>query len=121
MREIAGGTDAGGKAFSALGRGENRFSMAHPEYDPRIAYTLALPFVVATTSAIYQFLKTGEAPEDVRDLYAPKTGGTIPGLGGKGEVKEHVLMPGFHKDVYGWLAHPLREAYAKSSGAVSTA
>ena len=121
MREIAGGAGAGAKAFSALGRGENKFSMAHPEYDPRIAYTLALPTVVAMTSAIYQYLKTGELPQDTSDLYAPKTGGTIPGLGGKGEVQEHVLMPGFHKDVYGWLAHPLREAYAKGSGAVTTA
>lgn len=121
MREIAGGTYQAGKALGALAKGENRFSMAHPEFDPRISYALAFPFVIGTTSAIYQYLRTGEPPQDWRDLYAPKTGGTIPGLGGKGQVPEHVLMPGFQKDVYGWLMHPQREAYAKLGGGVTTA
>jgi hypothetical protein len=120
MREIAGGTYAGGKALGALAKGENRFSMAHPEYDPRISYVLGAATVVGLTSAIYQYLKAGELPESWHDLYAPKTGGTIPGLGGKGQVAEHALMPGFHKDVYGWLAHPIREAYAKLGGAPQT-
>src|SRR5213075_2220628 len=122
MRELAGGVGAAGKAAAgSIKDRENRFSMAHPEFDPRISYSLAFPFVVATTSAMYQFLKTGEAPQDPYDLYAPRTGGTVPGLGGKGQVPEHVLMPGFQKDVYGWLAHPLREGYAKLGGVPTTA
>jgi hypothetical protein len=122
MRQIGGGTYAAGKAAAlSLKTGENRFSMAHPEFDPRISYAIAFPFVVATISAIYQGLRAGEAPQDWRDLYAPRTGGTVPGLGGKGQVPEHALMPGFQKDVYGWLSHPLREAYAKLGGLPTTA
>jgi hypothetical protein len=122
MREIAGGTYAAGKAGAlSLKNRENRFSMAHPEFDPRISYAIAFPFVVSTISGIYQYLRAGEAPQDWRDLYAPRTGGTVPGLGGKGQVKEHALMPGFQKDVYGWLTHPLREGYAKLGGLPTTA
>jgi hypothetical protein len=122
MRQIGGGTYAAGKAAAlSLKTGENRFSMAHPEFDPRISYAIAFPFVVATISAIYQGLRAGEAPQDWRDLYAPRTGGTVPGLGGKGQVPEHALMPGFQKDVYGWLSHPLREGYAKLGGLPTTA
>jgi hypothetical protein len=32
-----------------------------------------------------------------------------------------MLMPGFHKDVYGWLAHPLQEAYYKLGALPTTA
>ena len=122
MRALAGGTYAAGKAgVLSIKNQENRFSMAHPEFDPRISYAIAFPFVMATISAIYQGFRAREAPQDWRDLYAPRTGGTIPGLGGKGQVKEHALMPGFQKDVYGWLTHPLREGYAKLGGLTTTA
>jgi hypothetical protein len=121
MREIAGGAYGAGKAgVLSIKNQENRFSMAHPEFDPRISYALALPFVVGTISTIYQYLRARERPQDWRDLYAPRTGGTVPGLGGKGKYPEHALMPGFQKDVYGWLMHPLRESYAKLGGLNTT-
>ena len=75
---------------------------------------------MATISTIYQYLRAGEAPEDWRDLYAPKTGGMVPGVGGRGMVKEHVLMPGYQKDVLGWIHHPLQEAYNKMGGLPTT-
>ena len=38
----------------------------------------------ATANAVYQYLKTGQAPESVDDLVAGRTGGTAPGFGGRG-------------------------------------
>lgn len=124
MKEIGGGSAAAGQALYTLGKtrgAENRFDMTHKDWDPRMAYPLALMFAVSTISTIYQMLRAGEAPESWRDLYAPKTGGTVPGVGGKGMVKEHVLMPGYQKDVLGWAMHPAQEAYNKMGGLPTTA
>jgi hypothetical protein len=124
IKEIGGGTAATGKALYELGKtrgANNRFDMTNPEWDPRMAYAIAFPFVVGTISSVYQYLRAGEGPEGWRDLYAPKTGGMVPGVGGKGMVKEHVLMPGYQKDVLGWIHHPVQEAYNKLGGLPTTA
>jgi hypothetical protein len=122
MKEIGGGTYATGRALGKLAMtGENRFSSTHPEWDPRMSYAIAFPFVLGTVSSIYQFLRDGEAPTGWRDIYAPRTGGTVPGVGGRGQVPEHVLMPGYQKDVLGWIHHPLQEVYNKLGGLPTTA
>jgi hypothetical protein len=79
------------------------------------------PFGIAFMGAAYQFLRTGQLPDDTRDLYAPKTGAKVPGLGGKGQVDERVLLPGYHKDVLGWIHDPAMEAYNKLGSAWTTA
>lgn len=123
IKEIGGGTYSAGRALGklALSKGaENRFDMTHKDWDPRMVYPLALTVAVGAISTIYQFLRTGEGPSGWRDLYAPKTGGTVPGVGGRGQVPEHVLMPGYQKDVLGWLSHPGQEAYNKMGGLPTT-
>jgi len=45
-------------------------------------------------STAYQYLKTGKAPQDTDDLFAPRTGGTL-----KGGAPERILTPGYQKDV----------------------
>jgi hypothetical protein len=101
IREIGGG---------AIGLVTNpqRLNIAHPEYDPRAAYVMAMPAVVALTSAVYQMLKTGEAPKSMTDLVAPRTGGQST-VG----APERVLAPGYEKDVIGWAADPVHEAANK--------
>jgi hypothetical protein len=106
FREIGGG-------IAGLAKHPERVSMKHPDYDPRAAYVLALPIVVATTSAAYQYLKTGKTPESPEDLVAPRTGGTSPGFGGRGEVEERAMLPGYHKDVLGWYNDWKQEAANK--------
>lgn len=110
-REIAGGT-------AQLARNPARLSMKHPDWKPGANYALALPFVVATANAVYQYLKTGKSPESVQDLMAPETGGTIAGAGGKGKVAERAQTPGYEKDVFGWLHSPKDEAFNKLSGII---
>jgi hypothetical protein len=126
MKEIGGGTYSGARAVAraAIERDPSRLGVLNPSnknYDPRTAYAVAMPMVIAATSAMYQaLLGSHDAPESWRDLYAPRTGGMVAGPGGS-RVQEHMLMPGYHKDVYGWLAHPGGEAYNKLSGVWSTA
>lgn len=122
MKEIGGGAYSGARAVTraAIERDPSRLNVlnpANPHYDPRVAYAIAMPMTIAATSAMYQyFLGSKDAPASWRDLYAPRTGGILP----RG-VQEHMLMPGYHKDVYGWLAHPGVEAYNKFGGVWTTA
>jgi hypothetical protein len=61
-------------------------------------------------SGIYQYLVgSGDLPKDWRDLYAPRSGG-------KGLVPEDMLMPGYQKDLHGYIMDPLREGYGKLGG-----
>jgi len=121
MKEIGGGAYAGLRApvRAAIERDPSYLGVLNPRsehYDPRVAYAIAMPMVIGMTSAVYQYLLgSHEAPTSWRDLYAPRTGGTYKG------AAEHMLMPGYHKDVYGWLAHPGIEAYNKLGGLWQTA
>ncbi len=110
-RTIGGGT-------AALLRNPARLSMKHPDWKPNANYALALPFVMATTNAVYQFLKTGTTPDSVQDLMAPETGGMVKGVGTNNKVKERAQLPGYEKDVFGWLHDPAAEAKNKLSGII---
>lgn len=110
-RAIGGGT-------ASLVRNPARLSMKHPDWKPQANYTLALPFVVATANAFYQYLKTGKSPDSIQDLMAPETGGMVEGVGTRNKVVERGQTPGYEKDVFGWLHSPKDEAYNKLSGIV---
>ncbi|HEX6825725.1 MAG TPA: hypothetical protein VF077_05345 [Nitrospiraceae bacterium] len=120
-KEIGGGAYSGLRAVSAgiRERSLSRMNVLDPankNYDPRVAYAIAMPMTIAATSAMYQYLLgSHDAPASWHDLYAPRTGGKYKG------TPEHMLMPGYHKDVYGWIAHPGTEAYNKLGGVWQTA
>lgn len=109
VREIGGGLVSMARNPTRI---RGKLNLASNEYDPRAAYVVAMPAVVALTSAIYQYLKTGEPPQDVTDLMAPRTGG-------KAEFNqpERAILPGYEKDVYGWYNNPSQEAFDKLSTA----
>jgi len=113
FREIGGGTQS--LARGAL-KGENRLSLSAKNYDPRAAYAVAFPMSVAAMSMLYQFLKTGKGPDEWRDLAWPETGGKQPGVGKGRQVPERALLPGYHKDIAAYIAHPGREAGNKVAG-----
>jgi hypothetical protein len=104
----------------------NKLDMTHKDYDPNFAYAVAFPFGIAFMGAAYQFLKTGELPDTsspgafFRDVTTPKTGGKIPGFGGQGQVAERVMLPGYHRDIFGWMHDPKQEAYNKQNTLLST-
>jgi hypothetical protein len=89
--------------------------LARGEWTPKASYVVALPIVVGTANAVYQYLKTGKSPESVEDLVAGRTGGTVPGFGGRGAVDERAMMPGYQKDVLGWYNDWRQEAINKSA------
>jgi hypothetical protein len=72
-------------------------------------------------NAAYQYLMTGKAPESVEDLLAGRTGGTSPGFGGRGEVEERVMLPGYQKDVLGWYHDWRQETINKMARAPALA
>lgn len=110
IREIAGG------GLKAL-RHPGRLSIGSKEYDPRTAYVIALPMVAFMVGNVYQYLKTGKPPKDMDDALqaaiTPRTGGMAPGVGGRGRVEERTMIPGYMKDVMGWMEDPWREAMNK--------
>lgn len=112
IREIGGG------GISAL-RDPRRFDIASTRYDPRTSYVVALPVVAFIIGNVYAYMKTGKAPKDINEMIsnmeAPKTGGTAPGVGGRGQVAERTMIPGYMKDVLGWYEDPYREFTNKIS------
>src|SRR6516162_4035169 len=83
------------------------------QFTPRAAYVVALPIVNAAMNSVYQKLKTGQWPQDEHDLIAPRTGAMVPGIGGKGQVPERIMLPGYQKDVVGWFNDWRQEAKNK--------
>jgi hypothetical protein len=92
-----------------------RLSIKHPDYNPSAAGIIGTAIAVPTINAIYQYLKTGQAPEDIKDLIAPRTGGQVPGFGGRSEVEERAMLPSHERDIFGWFFDPKREAANKQS------
>lgn len=97
VREIGGGiTDT----LSGAGKGG---------MTQRQAYNIALPIVYGLTGGAYQYLKTGEAPKDLHDYVAPRTGGIDVTTG----EPERIVPPGYMKDVFGWMSNPRQEGWNK--------
>jgi hypothetical protein len=59
----------------------------------RARWLMAFPMIMALTNSIYQYLHTGQLPQQMKDLVLPKTGGTYTDK--YGSVPERVLAPGY--------------------------
>ena len=105
-REIGGGLRD--IARTTVGRGE---------WTPKADYVVGMTINWAIMSAVYQYLKTGEAPADIRDLAAPRTGGSDYRTG----EPERIIPPGIMKDVFGYWEHGGKEALNKLNPGLVTA
>jgi hypothetical protein len=105
VREIGGGV-----------RDIARSTVKGQEMTPKADYVIGMTINWAMMSAIYQFAKTGEAPKDVHDLAAPRTGGVDARTG----QPERIIPPGIMKDVFGYYEHFTDEVSNKLSPAVKT-
>ena len=103
--------EIGGGAVSAF-QDPSRIAVTSPNHDPRAAYAVTMPILVALSSMAYQYLKAGKNPGDLKDLFVPQTGGTS--IHGN---PERAALPGYEKDVYGWLHNPTQEAVNKMATA----
>jgi hypothetical protein len=102
-REIGGGV-----------RDIARTSVGQGGWTPKASYVVATALNWAIMSASYQYMKTGEAPKDIHDLVAPRTGGVDARTG----QDERIIPPGIMKDVFGYYEHPMQEVFNKVNPAL---
>lgn len=97
IREIGGGGIDAAKMLGNLARGKKS------DLSYRTAYLMALPFVAGLFGAIYQYLRTGKGPEDLKDYYFPRTGG-VDANGNENRVSP----PTYMKDIYHYTTAPIK-------------
>ena len=87
-------------------------SITSPDFHPNAAFPFAFAITTAVVGSIYQFLKTGKMPEDAKDPFFPRTGGTA----ARSSQPERAIMPGYLKDIYGmWHALTGTEGMTKNA------
>jgi hypothetical protein len=104
IREIAG---APGQAIHVLW---DALHGRKSQETHKVAYVIALIGVQMLISAIYQYIRTGEAPDEIKDYFFPKNGGTD----SKGDPQRS-SMPTYWKDIYSYSQEPGKTAANKLS------
>jgi hypothetical protein len=102
VRELGGGVFDSAKAISALRTGDKA------EFTHRMAYSIALPAIVALNGAIITYLYTGHGPQEIVDYFYPPTGGTTP----QG-YPERVSIPNYTKDILQYNRAPVQTVLNK--------
>lgn len=103
IREVGGGIgDLGQLGKGPKGRGAN--------LSYRTAYLAALPIIAGTLGAIYQYLRTGKGPQELKDYYFPRTGA----MDENGDPVR-VSIPSYMKDLYHYTQHPVTTVTNKLS------
>lgn len=87
-----------------------------------LSQAVALPIMVGTLGAVYQYAKTGKPPQDLRDLVAPRTGGVDASSG----QPERASLPSYisqflngYNDLGGELTNKLNGLYELAKGALT--
>ena len=65
------------------------------DVSPRTAYIVALPFTAAILGSVMQYLYTGQGPQDLKDAFFPRDGGTDT----DGVTPTRKSLPSYVKDV----------------------
>ena len=78
-------------------------------WTPRLSYAIAVGMGVVTFDSIYQYLKTGQMPQDMQDLVRPRTGGTDPSTG----KPERATLPMFANSFRNFWDNPSQEMFNK--------
>lgn len=95
-REGVGAVVDTGKAVVNVARGQR------PELSHRMAYAMALPLMVGTIGGMINYLMTGQAPQQARDYFQPRTGETD-----NNENAVRLNLPSYVKDVVAYSRHPV--------------
>lgn len=94
-RELGGAVTDTAKQLNGLRKGNK------PELTYRMSYALALPITVGLFGAIAQYLYTGQGPQDMKDLFYPRTG-TLD----KSGRPQRIELPSYMKDLYAYYNRP---------------
>jgi hypothetical protein len=108
FRELGGGAVDFAKLPGKLLAGEGRMT-------PKMAYTLALPYVVGVWGAGIYYLYNHKAPESLLDYYYPTTGKIKPD-----GTPERISIPSYMKDVFAYKAEGLQTIANKIHHEIST-
>jgi hypothetical protein len=95
LRELGGGLLDFAKYPKQLVSGKGT------EFTDRMAYTIALPAVVALEGATAMYMMTGKRPDELKDYFFPKTGKT-----NKDGTEERLSLPSYMKDVAAYSIQP---------------
>jgi hypothetical protein len=118
FKEAFKGAKAGAQQEGIIGavkggaqRAVGTLNMASDSYNRKTGYLLGYAVLAGIVGTAMNYLRTGEYPQDWRDIVTPRTGGMV-SSGGQ-IVPERVLLPGYHKDFLGYAYHPGSEIRAK--------
>jgi hypothetical protein len=103
IREIGGGVID----IKQIGRGEKGRGI---NLSYRTSYVINLIFGVGILGAIYQYLKTGKGPEELKDYFFPKSGG----VDANGDPNRKSL-PSYVKDIYHYSSAPVKTILNKTN------
>lgn len=106
--------EVGGAALDTAKQGGRILAGQKAEVTHRMAYAMALPIITGSLGALYNFVATGQAPQDLKDYFFPKTGRKLP----NGDA-ERVSLPSYMKDIYGAKHAPVEMIGHKLHPAVS--
>ena len=85
------------------------------EFTQRMAYMISFPIVTMTMGAIYQYLKTGEKPQELKDYFFPKNGATDQ----YGNPMRSSLFA-YTKDYYNYYTDPVGTVTSKVNPTITT-
>jgi diguanylate cyclase (GGDEF)-like protein len=71
------------------------------DFGHRIPYVLAMTATTALYASVYQYMATGQGPQELKDYFFPKTGGTT-----NYGTPQRVSLPSYVKDVYEYSQRP---------------
>lgn len=118
IRLIAGGLkDLGNLAKPETFRGEGPLAgQKMSRLTNRLSYLITLNAVVAAMGAMTQYALTGQAPQEPKDYFFPKTGRKNPD-----DSDERLAFPSYVKDEYAFSHHPLQTIQHKLHPSLSMA
>lgn len=104
IREIGGGTK------DMIGNVQDMIHGRSSKMSYRSAYVMALPIVTGLYGAVYQYLHTGQGPQELKDYFFPKNGA----IDSKGQAAR-ISLPTYMKDIYHYTTNPVQTVLNKFS------
>lgn len=98
IREIGG---APIDAIAAIDKLARTGKLSADDIGHKIPYVLAMTMTTAALGATINYMFTGEGPQELKDYFFPRTGGTT----NRG-TPQRVSLPSYVKDVYEYSQHP---------------
>lgn len=93
--------ELGGAAVDTAKMLNDAAHLRKPEFTYRQSYAIVLPIMTAVIGSIINYLGTGEAPQEMKDLYFPRIGGEDE----HGQPRR-LNIPGYMKDVISFYHEP---------------